>query len=362
MYLDEFKEVAYKMYEEDLKRHREYLEKYPPNPPNDMCNHAIISGFLIENSLEPFIDDYNLFFETRYEKIYIWTNRKDKYSCIISEVHTEVSNLPFWKNVGEILRLTDALWRAFEYPLEPNDVDYKWIYYFDPTTSTDDSVIYNTTNIDKLNMFNGIVIKATHFSNMADVIQLLLNDDRFYVALSLLCSSFETHYCCLICELNESGYKKHPSHEPETWEQAKILPCMEMAIVQACRCVESLIGEPPNRTNKTGLYRHKNKWIELFNINADDDFNKAGCSYLDFYYSLFHELRNPAAHSYGNINFNLERKRTIEAQCFAAILVRHYYENICIDNDAAIESLKFNTDLLNKVSKNISTTETKEKE
>ena len=42
-------------------------------------------------------------------------------------------------------------------------------------------------------------------------------------------------------------------------------------------------------------------------------------------YKLFFDLRNPSAHSYGNIHYELERNRTVQAQCFAAIIIREYF-------------------------------------
>lgn len=40
---------------------------------------------------------------------------------------------------------------------------------------------------------------------------------------------------------------------------------------------------------------------------------------------IIFELRNPSAHSYGNINYKLEKAKTVQAQCFAAIIVRDYF-------------------------------------
>lgn len=82
-------------------------------------------------------------------------------------------------------------------------------------------------------------------------------------------------------------------------------------------------------------------------------------SYLDYYYKLFFELRNPSAHSYGNVHYNLLRKQTVEAQCFAAIVVREYIRTNMADEEQAINSLNFNKELLARVSENMSTKITK---
>ena len=83
-----------------------------------------------------------------------------------------------------------------------------------------------------------------------------------------------------------------------------------MAIIQSCRSVESILGEPPKKKNKSSIIRHKEKWNKEIELDPDDIFEKTGESYLDFYYKLFFELRNPSAHSYGNIHYDLQRKRT----------------------------------------------------
>jgi len=69
---------------------------------------------------------------------------------------------------------------------------------------------------------------------------------------------------------------------------------------------------------------------------------------------------NPSAHSYGNIHYDLARKRAVESQCFAAIIVQKYIDKHTVDNETAIDSLKFNRELLDKVSETMSTCMTKE--
>ncbi|MGE7921490.1 hypothetical protein ACQKM9_21545 [Viridibacillus sp. NPDC093762] len=46
---------------------------------------------------------------------------------------------------------------------------------------------------------------------------------------------------------------------------------------------------------------------------------------MDLYNKLF-ELRNAAAHSYGAVPFELERKQAVVAQCFASLLLDGYVE------------------------------------
>ena len=149
--------------------------------------------------------------------------------------------------------------------------------------------------------------------------------------------------------------KEHPSHEPELWEQADFITNMESAIVQACRCVESILGEPPNQNKLNRVITQKSRWNELTGIDPDSIYQRTEKTYFDFYIDLFDKLRNPSAHSYGNIHFNLERKRTIDAQCFAALILRGYFDKHEKSNEEALEELHFNRELLNRVEEEMST-------
>lgn len=104
---------------------------------------------------------------------------------------------------------------------------------------------------------------------------------------------------------------------------------------------------------------HKHHWLKTIGVNPDDIFGKVQMSYLDYYYKLFFDLRNPSAHSYGNVHYALLRKQAVEAQCFAAIIVREYIRTNILDEEQAIDSLNFNRDLLARVSENMSTKITK---
>jgi hypothetical protein len=337
---------------------QEYLKKYPPNPPNNVCYHALLSGIMIENSFKPKVHDYTNLFKTEYEKIYVWTHTKHSYSALVSEVSNDVKSLPFWKTVGHILHLTQYYYDAFEISND-FEIKYNWIYYFDHNKLLEEIELMDESPFAKMYLKSGVIIKATKLEAMAPLIELLLRDDLCYTALDQLLSSFQLHYCCLICELGLSPIKKHESHEPELWEHSYFISKMEAAIIQACRCVEGILGEPPNRDKKYSLMKHKERWKERLDINPDDIYEKAGVTYLDFYYKLFFDLRNPSAHSYGNIHFDLERKKTIEAQCFAALILRAYITKHEKSHEEASRLLHFNQDLLAKVSEDMSAKITK---
>ena len=239
--------------------------------------------------------------------------------------------------------------------------DYKWMYYFDPCKSTiDNTTSYNLSSIEQKFMSTGINLKPTEIASLASVIELLIRDDQAYTALSLVFSAFCTHSCCLICEMSKHPWHDHLAEEPSIWQQAQMLPSLETAVVQSCQAVEAIIGEPPNQKKPGKVFAHKQHWKDTIGIDPDDIFEKANMSYLDFYYKLFFELRNPSAHSYGNIHYDLARKRAVESQCFAAIIVQKYIDKHTVDNETAIDSLKFNRELLDKVSETMSTCMTKE--
>jgi hypothetical protein len=326
------------------------IEKYSPNPPNNVCYHALLSGIMIENGFEPREHEYAYLFQTEYEKIFVWTHTKNSYSSLVSEVNEKVKSLTYWKTLGHILHLSLHYYNDFEITND-YEIKYNWIYYFDPNTSLEKIELLDQSMFVKFDLKSGVIKKATQIEALAPLIELLLRDDLSYTSLSQLVSSFQLHYCCLICELGLSSVMEHESHEPELWERSYLIPKMEAAIIQACRCVESILGEPPNRNKQRGLMKHKERWKERLQINADDIFEKAGMTYLDFYYKLFSNLRNPSAHSYGNIHYELERKRTIEAQCFAAVILEAYITKHMKSQEEALKLLRFNRDLLAKVLK-----------
>lgn len=338
---------------------QEMLKKFPPNPPNKVCNHAYLKNLSIENSFKPCVGDYNYLFETPYEKIYVWTHTEDKNSALISEVSENVKGVPFWKNIGSIIQRAIAICEAFEQVSFDDEIQYKWIYYFEPSLSLSNTNFYEISEIERNSICNGRIVKATFLSELAPIIDILLNNDKCYTSLSLLLSSFQIHSCCLNCELSVQPWRDHLSHEPELWEHANMITKMESAVVQACRSTESILGEPPNRNNHNAIIKHKSKWIKLTGIDPDSKFEKANITFLEFYYTLFFELRNPSAHSYGNIHFDLERSKTIQAQCFAAIILREYIIKNKKSDENAIAVLKFNTDLLKRVDKSLYTSETK---
>lgn len=346
-------------YEHKEEKRKILLEKYPHDPPNSVCNHAYVKGLSIENSFNPTVGEYNYFFKTQDEKVFVWTHTKDTYSALVITVEEKIKEKTFWKDLLTVIRLSLSYVEAFE-NVGDGVFEYKWIYYFDRhKTKIENAVFYNTSELDQKFITNGRLIKATLLSQIAPVIELLLRDDRAFVAISMLEASFTTHYICLLCELSKYPYHDHLTEKPEIWEHANIIPSMEVAIVQACRGVEAILGEPPNKDKKSAVFRHKEKWISIVGIHSEDLFEKANKSYLEFYYDLFFELRNPSAHSYGNIQFDLERKKTIQAQCFAALIIRAYVQKNILDVEDAQQKLYFNQEFLKRIPEDMLTKLTK---
>lgn len=341
-----------------IEQNKELEKKYPPNPPNDVCKMAYMKGLLIENSFEPEVGEMNELFEVEHEKVFIWTHEKDRNSSIIIKVDPEVKNMPFWKNIASIMRLAMQYANSFE-GISADWYEYRWIYYFNSNKNLAEQVFNNLERFDNVHLTNGRIIKATDIGNLAPEIELMIRDDKAYTAMMMLSNSFIQHYICLICELSSYPYHDHLAEEPEIWEHAAIIPNMEVAVVQACRSVEGILGEPPNSQKQGAVMKHKKRWEELTGINPDSIFEKANMSYWDFYYKLFFELRNPSAHSYGNINYKLEKAKTVQAQCFAAIIVRDYFNKHVLELKEAQKKLNFNLSLLDRVSDVMSTKITK---
>jgi len=352
---NEFKEAIKGKLAAMAQEQKKLEERYPPNPPNSACDNAYVKGILIENSFEPRVGELHELFAVEHEKLYVWTHDKDEYSSIIIRVDPTVKDIPFWKTIGSVL------WLAIQYSDAFSDastdvLEYKWLYYFNPQKKLAEQTFGNLKQFESIK--DGRILKATDLGNLAAIIELMLRDDKAYTALMLLCNSFKQHSLCLICELSEHPYHDHLSEEPEIWEHPAIISDLESAIVQACRSVEGILGEPPNSSKQSAVLRHKAKWRQLTGIDPEATYEKANKPYFDFYYELFFQLRNPSAHSYGNIHYDLEKAKAVQAQCFAAIIIRGYIDNHVLPIEQAQTQLCFNTELLSRVKEEYSTEHT----
>lgn len=356
---DEIEKMLESLIELDRQSYEHSQAEYSLDLPNENYHHAVLKGIIIENSFSPIIGEYNLLFETANEKIYVWTHSKDKDSALISDISLSVKEVQFWKTAGGLINLSDAYYRAFEGVNFDSIVEYKIMRDFKPANKVQDLDFLHVDSIELTYLFGGLELKATEVANYAQLIELMNRDDTCFTAVSLLFSSFQIHYCCLICELGLSSHTTHESCEPELWERANYITNMESAIVQACRCAESILGKPPKVDKLSRVNLHKTKWVDLVGINPDDSYARSGMSYWDFYIKMFDELRNPSAHSYGNIHFDLERKNTIDAQCFSALILKGYIDTNKKTVKEALDILKFNSEFLDRVKLKMSTPLTK---
>ena len=137
---------------------------------------------------------------------------------------------------------------------------------------------------------------------------LLVRDDKYYNACSYFLSSVKNHSFCFHCEFLKEGYsKKHPSHEPQLWEQANLLHRMQAAIVQACCAVEVILGKPGKRKSDGSNKRFEARWFKSLGLNPHELFLETETSYLEFYYDFF-SLRNQSAHGFEDVSFEVTRK------------------------------------------------------
>jgi len=343
---DQLSKVIQQLSEVMTERQELLLKRYPPDVPNDVCRHATVSGILVENSPGFKVGELTPLMELPLEKIYVWTNRRNKDSSILSEVNTSVKNMGFWINAGHVFKLVHAYESWFEHIIE--SYNYHWIYYFDPNLPVNDCEFLDEDHT--LNgTFSGSIKKATFFQRVAPLIDLMVSDEKFFTATSLMVQSMEFHHCCFWCEFQKGGYVMHPSHEPFYWEQASVLPLMESAIVQACRCVEGILGKPGrNRV------RMEQRWRDTLGIDPNETFFKTGTTFLEYYYRLF-DLRNDSAHSYGSVVFQTSRQKTIEAQCFAWIILDSYLTRHAKPIEEACNAIGLNLELMQRVNPDMST-------
>ena len=358
--VDELRQALAEYLEELKRQDEEILKKYPFDVPNKASNKAIITGLFIENSFSPLEGDCIDFFELEYEKAFVWTQKGNEYSVLLVEVDEQVKDKECWITLASIIELSRSLWTSFERKISDDTFDYKWIYYFDPKIGIENSTFYGMSiggpsPLELTNFSSGVVLKATDIAEMAHIIELLHRDQKAYTATANLNSSFSLSYCCLICETGGIAYHDHLAEEPKLWEHISVIPKMEAAIVQACRASEAILGEPPNRDKQTKVVAFKEKWERLLGFDADSLFDKVEKSYFDFYYELFFDLRNPSAHSRGNVHYDLLKKSTVAAQCFASKILFEYINTHVLDNSVAKEKLLFNNELLSRVSEKMST-------
>jgi len=308
--------------------------QYPCDPPNASCNHAIIKGVLLSNESGFKTHDFTRLFELPSEVVSIWTHSQNAYSCLVSTVAEDVHNQTIWRNAGTLIHLAMGLKSSFE---SIQEIDYDWIYDFDPNLPVDDCKFMNVDSFDR---FSGTVNKVRELADLAPLIELLLRDEQFFVATQNLFASFNNHWFCVICALSPKAHQSHPNDEQPIWQFASSIPMMEAAIVQATRSVEAILGKPGKK-----LDRVLTRWAEAISLDPNHSFGLKSVSLVDYYYELF-SVRGDAAHSLGKLSVGMSRQLTIEAQCFACKIHKNYYCKNRLPIDDAMNALKFNRPLV----------------
>jgi hypothetical protein len=312
---------------------KQYEEKYPSNPPNGQCQHAIVLGILIDNVFAPKLFEFNHLLDTPLERVFVWTVKENQYSYVISNVSMNVHKINVWRTIGHILKYTEALSSSLENNLE---IDYWWIYRFEPTIRWD-----NQEFIDESWHSQDTIHKLAFFKQNAVLIQLLYSDDTFFYAVQNLVAASEVHSFCQICAYQKVGQRKHQNHEPHIWEYSLFIPQMEIAIVKATKAVEGILGQQGKDKAKARIRCQHN-----LDIEEDAQFRKTGMTYFEYHAFLIDEVRNKVAHNLRNNPFKVSREMTIDAQTFAWEIVRSYYLKFKTTNEQAFQSLNLNLQLI----------------
>lgn len=250
-----------------------------------------------------------------HERLWLWTHTRDKHAGLVSEVDLAVKGLDVWKSFASGFRGALGLCQALE---RLQDVDYLWIYRFEPKREREEQEYRNRD--DALGLGSATILSLRSFGELVPLLDLLQRSDVFFVAAHNLMVASENHGFCQECALRPPEHRVHDDHEPAMWERALVRPKLEAAIVQATRAVEALIGKSGDRKTYIKLDRVKRRWTEAIDLDPEDEFAFAGTSYLDYYYRLF-EIRGTAAHSLGRLPFELDCEMTIGAQSFAWLIL-----------------------------------------
>lgn len=331
----------------------DYYEENPTDAPNDVLNFAIIEGIGFNADQVLAVGDFMHLFSLGQEKFFIWVPEKNRRCLLVAQVDPSVKQMNLWKTGASILQAAYAFASQLE---DTPDFGYDWIYRFSPNIQIGEQHYLKDREYA---VHERCIYTVTAFKHISNVIELLVRDDKFYVATQNLIAATFNHYFCHICALTPEKHRQHREEEPEIWEKITMIPKMEAAIVQATRAVEALLGKPAGRDDPKKLQRTKGRWMENIDLNPDNVFDRVETSYLEYYYDLF-SLRGSAAHSLGNLSYDLTRKLAIDAQSFALVVIRSYFKKHSLNNESAARILNLNNQLLERFPTDFSSTMTAE--
>ena len=295
-----------------------------------LSDYGVITGILIHDDtmLE---NGFRYLCTVGHEELFLWCLDRNDQCHLCSKPHVmDIGQKPYWKTVAALLQLYIGYAYCFETISVPTSFDYIWFSSFDPQKKVTKRQIQQAFTPERsIHFHSGLCITLEYFLKLVRFMELLDKNDKLYTALSLLYSSFEQHYCCLVCELDLSDrYHEHEAEELPIWQHVAEIPKLELAVIQACRAAEAILGEPPKREDSGKVLKFVDRWNKTVGWDPKEVFEKVGKTYLDFYYELFFSLRNPSAHSRGNVHYDLERTRTAMAQCFAYLIVEGHLKRL----------------------------------
>jgi len=312
---------------------------FPPNPPNHFCRHAVLGGILFYNTAGLKRGDYKKLFEFGLETAYVWTHTRHAPSALVVEVDERVREEKVWKTLGSCLRIAMAFHSNLEHTQPAENFAYNWVYHFDSEEPLEVQTLLDSDPVSRYPVGTSGSLKPLRFlEEIAHMLELLERDERYFVASQHLIASVDSHDFCLVCALRREGYKMHPNHEPEIWEVVETSPKMEVDIVQATKAFEAILGKPGKRGQPKNVAKAVQRWKGLLSLDPNETFELVGKSYLD-YYDMFGSRGN-AAHSLGKLPYDMSRRLTIEAQCFAWLILWHYMERHSLAPQAAAEALR----------------------
>lgn len=283
------------------------------------------------------------FFRAGSEIIKIWTDKEGHESLLLADVNASSVTGGVWRTSAALLELTISLSSMQEHNQE---LRYAWIYHFQPGSAFEQQELLE--DIDSYPAGISNIQTVDYWFDRADILELLIRSETFFVASQLLCYAFKSHWFCLECALRPPERRQHEHPEPDIWNLATSIPAMENGILQATRCVEALLGKPGDRDNPQKLERAKKRWRTSISLDPDAEFPLVQKSYIEYYYDLFGR-RNFAAHSYGRLPPDLKRAEAVAAQTFAHIVVHDRFQRDAVSTKEAQRTLQFNAQVLKNV-------------
>ena len=123
---------------------------------------------------------------------------------------------------------------------------------------------------------------------------------------------------------------------------------MEVAILQAIRACEGILGQPRSGAKEASIERLAEVWRKHISndIPPDEAFAGTGVSRAAAYHALFFNLRRHVAHHLEIIPFQVTRSLAITSQCLAWDVVLGYYTRNALSLSEAAARYKFESRFL----------------